>query len=191
MWGFGRKHPSPSGGRARRDPNVFDMMARRLFRIRPGAVTLVLAVWVGCELVAFFLVVNRFGWTGALLIGVVTTVLGLAMLRRVGASAFRSLRRSVQGGQATPGGLIDGSLAALGAALLIMPGFLSDLVGLALAAPSVRQWLAHRFGAVAQPGRPTVQRPAGTIDLAPGDWRAVEEIEEYRPDRDRGGNRLG
>jgi UPF0716 protein FxsA len=166
------------------------MMVRRLFVIRPGAVTLALVVWLGCELLAFVLVLGKIGWTGAVLVGVASTVLGLAMLRRVGASAIRSLRRSVQGAQPTPGGMLDGSLAALGAVLLILPGFLSDLVGLALAAPSVRQWLAHRFGAVARPGRPAVRPPTGTIDLGPGDWRAIEEIEEFRPDGEGNRNRL-
>ncbi len=41
--------------------------------------------------------------------------------------------------------VLDGTLAGLGAVLLILPGFVSDLVGLALAAPSIRFWVTERL----------------------------------------------
>jgi UPF0716 protein FxsA len=55
--------------------------------------------------------------------------------------------------------------------LLILPGFVSDLVGLALVAPSVRFWVTQRlklgkFGQLRN-GRPTAPI---AIELAPREW---------------------
>jgi UPF0716 protein FxsA len=158
---------------------------RRPFRFRPGPLALGLCVWLACEVAAFVIVAQHVGFGGAILIGIATTILGLVTLRRVGMSAIRNLKRAFDGAQPTPGAMLDGALAALGATLLILPGFLSDLVGLALAAPSIRQWLAHRFGAVARPGRPPVQARPGAIDLAPDDWQRIEEAKAWPGSDDR------
>jgi UPF0716 protein FxsA len=157
---------------------------QRSLSFRPGPLTIGLVVWLVGEVGAFLFVVQRIGLGGAVLVGIATTFLGVAMLRRVGQGAITSLRRAVQGAEPSPGAMLDGSLAALGAVLLILPGFLSDLIGLALAAPSVRQWLAHRFGSVARPGRAALRPRPGMIELSPGDWRRVDEVEARR---DHGG----
>src|SRR5947209_3433847 len=100
---------------------------RRPSPFRPGPVTFALVVWLACEVLVFALVAGRIGLGGAILIGIVTTLIGLTMLRRIGTGAIRSLRQAVAGAEPRPGAMLDGSLAALGAALLILPGFLSDL----------------------------------------------------------------
>ena len=138
---------------------------------KPGWFGVALAVWFVGELVALAIIVRALGWGGALLIGALTSVAGVVMLRRIGVGAARGLRRAFNGEPASEGAMLDGSLAALGSVLLILPGFLSDLAGLALAAPSVRQWLAGRFGAVAA----QAARPPGTIELSTSDWRRIED----------------
>jgi UPF0716 protein FxsA len=67
--------------------------------------------------------------------------------------------------------VLDGTLAGLGALLLILPGFVSDVVGLALAAPSVRFWVTERlklgkFDRLGN-GRPAAPR---AIELTPREW---------------------
>jgi UPF0716 protein FxsA len=54
--------------------------------------------------------------------------------------------------------------------LLVLPGFVSDLVGLALAAPSLRGWIARRFAP--ETIVTTRRTPRDVIDLDPQDWRA-------------------
>lgn len=147
----------------------------RTFTIRPATIGLVALAWLVSEVAVFILVVDRIGFGGAFLIGLGALILGLAILRRIGFAAVRKLRNTVEGTQPTTGSILDGSLAALGAVLLIIPGFISDVVGLALAAPSIRQWLAHRFAAVDRPGRPPPRVRTGTIDLEPTDWQRLED----------------
>ncbi len=135
-----------------------------------------LALWLGAELVAFAAVVHLIGFAGAILVCILTSLAGLSTLRRVGLSAILRLRQAVARRTSEQSGLsreavLDGTLAGLGAVLLILPGFVSDLVGLALAAPSVRFWITEKlklgeFGQLGN-GRPAAPR---AIKLAPPEW---------------------
>ncbi len=127
--------------------------------------------WLGLELAAFIAVAQNIGFGGALLLGLATSLAGFALLRQTGRGALEYWRSSISSARSQQGDMIDGLIRALAAILLILPGFVSDLVGLALAAPSVRQILARRFGAsggapasVHRRGRPEI------VDLAPGEW---------------------
>lgn len=157
---------------------LFGAMAAR----RPGALTLALALWILVEFLAFWIVVERVGLGGAFLIGVGATLAGAVVLRQVGRGAIDGLRRAAQGGAPQEGALLDGVLAAAGGVLLVLPGFVSDLVGLALAAPSLRGWIARRFAPSIPAARPA---PPGVIDLAPQDWRAGADPEAPRIGRER------
>ncbi len=144
----------------------------------PGGLKGALLAWVLAELLALLLVVHLVGWGGAVLIGLATTVLGIVTLRRVGLDATRNLRRAMAGAEPPSGALLDGMLRALGGLLLVVPGFLANFAGLALAAPSVRGWAVRRFDgaaaltpAVVRRGKPV---PTDVIDLSPDDWRIVD-----------------
>jgi UPF0716 protein FxsA len=131
-------------------------------------VTTTIFIWLFSEIIVFFLVVQAIGLFGAIGVAVLTSLLGASMIRRVGADALRALREALNGLEPREGGLLDGALSALGGVLLLLPGFVSDAVGLALAAPSFRQWLMHRFNG---------KRPTRTqiIDLSPQEWKSVED----------------
>lgn len=126
-----------------------------------------LTAWIAIEVVAFIFVVQIFGMLAAIGLGVGTTLLGLADIKRL----FAYLRsRPAQPGATIKGGasMIDGALQALAATLLILPGFASDLVGLALKAPSIRAGLAQRLK-----GRGGSASGPQTIDLAPSEWKSL------------------
>ncbi len=149
------------------------------FAVRlPGGVKWFLLAWLIAEIAAFALVVHLLGLGGAILLGLATTVLGIVMLRRVGLDAARGLRRTLDGVEPPTGALLDGMLSALGAILLIIPGFVANLAGCALAAPSIRRWAAARFDGRSVPPmagpRVSRRRPEDVIDLAPEDWRIVD-----------------
>ena len=139
-----------------------------------------LGAWLLGEVAAFAIVVHLVGLAGAILIGLLTSLAGASMLRRVGLAAAGNLRRVMAGApsaaplqQAT---MVDGTLSALAAVLLILPGFLSDAVGFVLAAPAVRQWVGGRFGGEsAGSGSSARRQTPDVIDLAPQDWRRVDE----------------
>jgi UPF0716 family protein affecting phage T7 exclusion len=60
-------------------------------------------------------------------------------------------------------------IRAIAAFLLILPGFISDLAGLALAAPSLRQMLARRFGGAGAVNAAGYARRK-IVDLSPEEW---------------------
>lgn len=109
-------------------------MRQRLGWIAIGLLLAGVAEIVGLMLVARFIGVP-------LTIGLVlaTSVLGGWLLRREGIRAWRALRSASVDGRPLGGEVSDGLLGLLGGILLVVPGFLTDLVGLALLLPPVRR----------------------------------------------------
>lgn len=131
--------------------------------------------WVLAEVVALILVVKLVGFGGAVLLSVASSLIGILILRRLGIDAARHLRTALTGKASTEGQVLDGSLAALGALLLIVPGFVSDVLGLLLAAPSGRQYVMLRLGVrVTRESRSAPDPRPDVIDLSPADWTVVE-----------------
>ncbi|HEY1736981.1 MAG TPA: FxsA family protein [Methylovirgula sp.] len=129
-----------------------------------------LGLWVIAEYVAFSLVAQAIGLDGAVLVTIATSVAGIFLLRRLGASARRSLTVALRSGEVNvlaPEKLSAGMSAGVGALLLVLPGFLSDCVGLALLAYA-RAWRLF------ETPRPV---PGEIVELAPQDWRRLDEGE--------------
>ncbi len=122
-----------------------------------------LGLWIFGEIFVFGLVTAAIGLGGAILLTLLTSLLGAVLLRRLGRAARQELKAVLKDGavRLPPRALESGVLAALGGVLLIPPGFLSDCAGLALLAPTLRR--------PAPPAKPDV------IDLSPRDWRHIDE----------------
>lgn len=105
------------------------MLARLfvLFALLP-IVEIVLLVWIARE-TSILLVLG-------LVIGV--AVAGAWLARRQGVQALSRITRDVQAGRAPADAMLDGLLIFLAAALLILPGFLSDVMALVLLVPASR-----------------------------------------------------
>lgn len=145
---------------------------------RPPSLLLAVCLWFLLEYGTFLLVVHFAGLSGAIFLGVVTMLIGILILRKLGRGAARRLRDALDGGSFSDRKVLDGVLSALGAIFLILPGFITDLIGLALAAPSLRQWLGRRIGGRAR------QKPASrpnTIDLDPQEWNTVDAKATAQP----------
>ncbi|MCC3245726.1 FxsA family protein [Methylocystis sp. WRRC1] len=121
-----------------------------------------IGAWIVVEILAFTLVIKSLGVLATVALGLGTTALGLADVKRL-LSYWRERRSGASRGGAT----LDGAMQALGALLLILPGFASDFVGLALKSPSVRESVARR---IRERGKAKDPR---TIDLEPGEWKVV------------------
>src|SRR4051795_5563989 len=69
-------------------------------------------------------------WTIALLIA--DSVLGSMLMRSQGRVAWRRFNEAVAGGRVPAREVLDGVLVIFGGALLLTPGFISDIAGLVL-----------------------------------------------------------
>jgi UPF0716 protein FxsA len=86
-------------------------------------------------------------WTIALLVA--DAILGSLLARSQGRLAWRRFNDALQAGRAPAREVVDGVLVLFGGALLLTPGFLSDVLGIALLLPPtraiVRRVLVRRF----------------------------------------------
>lgn len=89
------------------------------------------------------------GYIGALntaLLVVLTAVIGSLMLRRQGLATFFRARERIDSGQIPLQEMMEGICLAVGGALLVTPGFVTDAVGFVLLMPPTRRWLAASLG---------------------------------------------
>lgn len=78
------------------------------------------------------------GAASTILLLLVVSVLGAWYLKREGLATWRRLRTTMARGELPATEVIDGGLILLGGALLLTPGFLTDVVGLLLIFPVTR-----------------------------------------------------
>jgi len=69
---------------------------------------------------------------------VVMSVVGAWLMKREGLGVLRRAQRQVREGRVPSREVADGFLIVLGGALMLTPGFVSDIVGMALLLPPVR-----------------------------------------------------
>jgi UPF0716 protein FxsA len=104
-------------------------------------------------------------WTIALLIA--DSILGSLLMRPQGRTAWRRFQTTVGDGRVPARETIDGALVIFGGALLLTPGFVTDIFGLAFLLPPtravIRRVLVARFA-----GRMTRGMTGGTIGRRPG-----------------------
>jgi UPF0716 protein FxsA len=93
-------------------------------------------------------------WTIALLIA--DAVLGGWLVRHEGARAWRALQQAIGQGRMPTRELADGALIVLGGALMISPGFVTDVVGFFCILPPTRP-IARRL-LMAYVGRRAIRR---------------------------------
>ena len=128
------------------------------------------------EIVAFVTVAALVGVGTAFLLMLATSLLGCLVLRRAGHSGLAHLRAAVDGIEMNESARHgpEHLLTIVAGLLLVVPGFLTDVVGATLLIRPVRRlcgravwrWLHRR-----QPGDPS------TVDLTPGEWTQVPDRE--------------
>ena len=105
-------------------------------RIRWTALASVVALVA--EVAVFIVVGNLIGFGFAVLAVLAFMALGAVLLRREGGRAWRRYQSVAAVGERPGPHLTRSLIGLLGAVLLLVPGFLTDLVGLALFIPPVR-----------------------------------------------------
>jgi UPF0716 protein FxsA len=92
------------------------------------------------------------GWTVVLLIA--DSILGSLLLRTQGRAVWRRFNDALAQGRVPHREVVDGVLVIFGGALLLTPGFLTDIVGVTFLLPPtravIRRFLIRRMGRRAQ-----------------------------------------
>lgn len=71
----------------------------------------------------------------------ITGILGAYLSRREGIKVFIQMQEKIQGGQVPGNELIDAFLILIAGALLLTPGFMTDITGFALLVRPVREFI--------------------------------------------------
>ncbi len=93
------------------------------------------------EIAVFIEIGGRIGLWSTLLLIVVTALVGAALLRQQGLATLSRARATLDRGELPVQELLDGVCLLVAGALLLTPGFVTDLAGTLLLVPVVRRML--------------------------------------------------
>jgi len=100
--------------------------------------TLLFLVVPLAELAVIIRVGRQIGVGDTLLLLLVVSVVGAWLAKREGIGVLRRIQAQIQAGQVPGTELLDGFLVLAAGALLLTPGFLTDIVAIGLLLPPVR-----------------------------------------------------
>jgi len=131
--------------------------------------SVIVIAFVLAEITGFVLVGKALGVLATLGLVFLGMLTGTLLIRHLSLGALRKMRAEIKGGRAPARPIAEAAVLGFGALLILVPGFLSDILGIALFIPAVRRmlWrsLQRRFEAT--PGRSATapgERPT-VIDL--------------------------
>jgi UPF0716 protein FxsA len=102
------------------------------------------------ELYTFFKVSTAIGFFPALLMIIVGSALGVMVMRLAGLATVLRTREALQRGEMPADQVFDGLMFAVGGGLLLLPGFISDVLGVICLMPFTRNILARKIRTRAQ-----------------------------------------
>ncbi|WP_409177687.1 FxsA family protein [Brevibacillus fortis] len=82
------------------------------------------------------------GWNTVVLV-ILTGILGAWLARQQGMQVFRMVQHQLGRGQMPTDSLIDGVLILIGGILLLLPGFVTDVIGLVFLIPYTRMIIRY------------------------------------------------
>jgi UPF0716 protein FxsA len=143
------------------------------------------------EFAAFLAVALTIGWFWAAILFVATSAVGVLVLRRIGRADFERVHNAFRTGGLRAIHLDTPGLASLaGGILLVLPGFITDVLGALLFVPPIRRWVRATIGRAAKKRR--AARDPSLVDLTPDEWHHVSDrIEDGRTQKRSTGRKRG
>ncbi|MBO1754656.1 FxsA family protein [Allobranchiibius sp. CTAmp26] len=158
-------------------------------------VPLMLLVAAVCEIAVIVAVARAIGGWQTLGLLVLCSLLGAWLVRREWSGAWRHLREALRTGAMPADELADAALVLVGGLLILVPGFITDVLGLLLILPFTRpvgrrllqMLVARRVLGAAGSGRVVRgERVPPTYRAEPYDWKKEERDGQRDPSGDRG-----
>lgn len=153
----------------------------------------VFLLWPLLEIAGFVVVGREVGVLSTIALTVGMGVLGAALLRHQGFGVLSRIRTEMEAGRSPGRELAHGVMILVAGFLLLVPGFVSDIVGLALFVPPIRdlawRWLSRNAAfstVVVTRGFGGAGHPDKTIDLDAEEYQAEPDPQSpwRRIDRD-------
>ncbi|WP_432743645.1 FxsA family protein [Methylobacter sp. G7] len=111
-----------------------------------------------------------------ILLVVLTAVLGTWLLRQQGFATFQRFQESLAQGVMPAYEMVEGPIILVGGALLLTPGFITDLIGFACLIPQLRKKIAQYVieNYLVQAGAHFQQEKAAENNVLEGEFRKEE-----------------
>lgn len=136
------------------------------------------------EISVFIWVGGVIGVLPTILLTILTAVAGTLMLRQQGLSLVMRMQSELDAGRVPGKDLMHGAMIVIASLLLLIPGFVTDAIGLLLFIPPVRDLLARfiisRSDVVVVQGGSRYRREEGVVDLDEGDWSRTDDTSADR-----------
>jgi UPF0716 protein FxsA len=111
------------------------------------AAVLFIILFIAVPVIELWLILqvgDMIGVMPTILLLLLDSLLGAWLVKSQGGAVWRNFRAAVDAGRIPANEAVDGFLVILGGTLLLVPGFLSDIVGILLIAPPSRRLLRSR-----------------------------------------------
>lgn len=138
--------------------------------------------WPIAEIAIFVKVGNAIGWASAILLTIATGVAGAYLMRVQGFTVMNRILQSADRGEPPVAPVLDGIGIFTAGMLLLLPGFLTDLLGILLFIPPLRRWLIARLLFRARPAsgerfrQPQGDRPGAPPGPGKGGFRKSDNV---------------
>ncbi|MGH2770408.1 MAG: FxsA family protein [Actinomycetota bacterium] len=116
---------------------------------------------------------------------IAVSIAGSVLAKREGMEVWSRFRATLARGEVPSGEVLDGVLVLLGAALLLTPGFITDVAGLLLLFP----WSRRGLKRIVRAGARRYVKQRLHLGGPPWDAREVRRIRAVRIDENRGSSR--
>ncbi|WP_346893034.1 FxsA family protein [uncultured Roseibium sp.] len=130
------------------------------------------------EISVFIWVGGAIGVLPTVLLTILTAVAGTLMLRQQGLSLVMRMQSELDAGRVPGKDMMHGAMIVIASLLLLIPGFVTDAIGLLLFIPPVRDMLARfiisRSDVVVVQGGSHYRREEGVVDLDEEDWSRTD-----------------
>ncbi|AGF75250.1 FxsA family protein [Bartonella vinsonii] len=120
----------------------------KFYSINPRFFILLLISAFLIEIAGFIFVGKEIGILATLSLVILTTIIGIILLRIQGLNLFKNIQREFTQGHTLKNHIMDDAFITLGAFLLILPGFVSDVLGILLLIKPVRTVVWHLFSSL-------------------------------------------
>lgn len=97
------------------------------------------------EIMVFINVSDKIGLGTALLIALLTAILGGIVVRYQGVKTIITAQQSMEGGKIPSKEIFDGLCLIAAGATLITPGFITDIIGFSLLVPAIRDFMRKKL----------------------------------------------
>ncbi|WP_243453993.1 FxsA family protein [Oceanisphaera pacifica] len=130
-------------------PHISDFTQKRATvaqdEVLVGKVFLLFVAATLMEIFVFIEVGSEIGALSTVALIVLTAVVGISLVRIQGFQTLMEAQRKINVGETPAREMLSGMMLALSGLLLLLPGFVSDIGGILLLLPPIRNLLVERF----------------------------------------------